>query len=158
MKRKLSSFLLVGFLLSGMIFINTSCDNRDDNVAGLQMVSYFFFVSKSDWKWNPNSKQYETFWNIDKKYPITKNMYDDGAFSGHVFLGTEGVDEVQAKLPFINTYQDKGFSPHVERISYEIILEGSGVVGFFIQTSDLKEHPDALGNYNFKINLIWNIK
>lgn len=117
-----------------------------------------FNVKKADWKWNDKEAQYEFVADIPK---LTKFIYEDGAAIGYVFIGTQGVDEVQKILPFVNTYtgkNDAGQPVHfTETISCDFQYKdgGKSTVAFFIKSSDLFKDPDAPQNYTFRVVLIW---
>ena len=76
----------------------------------------------------------------------------------YVFIGEQGVDEVQKLLPYINTYSftdDYGSSTFTETISADFQYGNPSTVAFFIKDSDLADDPNAPQNYNFRIVLIW---
>ncbi|WP_286833331.1 MULTISPECIES: hypothetical protein [unclassified Proteiniphilum] len=117
-------------------------------------------VKKEDWKWNDEVAQYEVFFNFPE---LTEFIYEDGATIGYVFIGTQGVDEVQKPLPFVNTYSteiDETGNPiatFTETISYDVQYKDNGksTVAFIIKDSQLAKDLDAPQNYNFRIVLIW---
>lgn len=114
-------------------------------------------VNKEQWTWNDNSKQYEAIFDFPE---LTEFIYEDGANIGYVFIGEQGVDEVQKMLPFVNTYSsgnDDAGNPitFTETISYDIQLGNPSTIAFFIKDSQLIQDPDAPQTYNFRIVLIW---
>ena len=113
-------------------------------------------VKKDDWQWNDKVAQYEAIYDLPE---LTEFIYEEGANIGYVFIGTQGVDEVQKMLPYINTYPgtDNAGNPitFTETISYDIQLGNPNTIAFFIKDSELAKDPDAPQNYNFRIVLIW---
>lgn len=114
-------------------------------------------VKKGDWKWNTDFEHWEAFADLPE---LTEFIYENGAALGYVFLGTQGKDEVQKLLPYVNTYYDGNDingNPvfFTETISCDFHLGSPSTVGFFIKASDLYDDPNAPQNYNFRIVLIW---
>lgn len=170
MKRNFFTSLLAGFLLSGMIFMATSCSNDDylkdyeiqkmiDESLNGQWKIKNIAVDKDHWVWNASMSQYEAIYDLPE---LTKSIYEEGAVLGYIFLGQQGVDEVQKPLPFVNTYfggNDTEGKPiyFTETISYDVQYKDNSksTVAFFIKDSQLENDPDAPQNYNFRIVLIW---
>ena len=170
MKRKFFTFLFAGFLLSGMIFMWTSCSNDDylkdyeiqkmiDESLNGQWKIKNIAVDKNHWVWNATNGQYEAVYDLPE---LTKSIYEEGAVLGYIFFGQQGVDEVQKPLPFVNTYfggNDTEGKPiyFTETISYDVQYKDNGksTVAFFIKDSQLAKDPNAPQNYNFRIVLIW---
>lgn len=126
-----------------------------ENIAtGWKIVN--ISVKKEEWQWNDNAAQYETFADLPE---LTEFIYEEGAAIGYVFLGEQGVDEVQKLLPYINTYSGKNNAGETvyftETISCDFQLGNPSTVGFFIKSSDLFKDPEAPQNYNFRVVLIW---
>ena len=114
-------------------------------------------VKKEDWKWNDEISQYEIIFDFPE---LTEFIYKDGATLGYVFIGTQGVDEVQKMLPYVNTYSagtDNEGNPitFTETISFDIQFGDPSTIAFFIKDSQLAKDPEAPQNYNFRIVLVW---
>jgi hypothetical protein len=75
-----------------------------------------------------------------------------------VFIGTQGVNEVQVPLPYIRSFLvddgQNGFIDFTETISFEYSLQRNEIT-FYIEPSDGFQDQDARQNYNFRIVMIW---
>lgn len=114
-------------------------------------------VKKTDWKWDIDAGRYDAVYNLPE---LTEFIYEDGAQIGYVFIGEQGVDEVQKTLPYLHTYyegEDDQGNPilYTETISCDYKLGSPSTVAFYIQGSDLGRDDYNLTNYNFRIVLIW---
>ena len=114
-------------------------------------------VNRSDWVWNNNAMQWEAIFNLPE---LTEFIYEQGAQLGYVFIGEQGVNEVQKLLPYVETYYagDDDFGNPVyftETISVDYQFGNPSIVAFFIKDSQLAKDPDAPQLYNFRIVLIW---
>ncbi len=124
--------------------------------TGWKILNYN--VKKEDWVWNDKAAQYEVVADIPE---LTKFIYEEGAAIGYVFIGTQGDDEVQKILPYVNTYSGKNDDGQTvyftETISCDFQFKdgGKSTVAFFIKSSDLFKDPDAPQNYSFRVVLIW---
>ncbi|WP_019539255.1 hypothetical protein [Proteiniphilum acetatigenes] len=117
-----------------------------------------YTVLKEHWDWNPDAGRYQAIYDLPE---LTDFIYEEGAVLGYVFIGQQGVNEVQKLLPYVHTYNDAD-TPYTETISFDIQYKSEGVVqptvAFFIQTSDLfggDEYVEYLPDYNFRIVLVW---
>ena len=108
-------------------------------------------VKKTDWEWFDDEKRYEAVYDLPE---LTEFIYEDGAQIGYVFIGEQGVNEVQKMLPFVKSY-GSGVGSYTETISCDYQLGSPSTVAFYMQASDLKEHEEFLGDYNFRIVLVW---
>ena len=99
------------------------------------------------WKWNSFNGWYECVVNCPD---LTDFVYEEGAVSAQIFLGTQGVDEVQRALPYLQSYYD-GNVCYTTNISYDYNV---GSVCFYYQDSDLNK-TDINTTYNFKVTLFW---
>lgn len=114
-------------------------------------------VKAKDWSWNNNAEQWEVFADLPE---LTTYIYEEGAALGYVFLGTQGKDEVQVPLPYVNTYyggkDSDGYDIiFTETISCDFQLGKPSTAGFYIKSSDLFPDEGAPANYNFRVVLIW---
>lgn len=174
MKRKfLYDFLLCFLLLAG--FSCTSSPSQDylDEYEIQQMIEdainqnnekleftrweiVNINVKKADWVWNEQVGRYEAVYDLPE---LTEFIYENGAVFGYVFIGTQGVDEVQTLLPFVHTYSensdDGNTITYTETISCDFQYGNPSTVAFFIQASNLFRVDDYLADYNFRIVLIW---
>ena len=111
----------------------------------------------NDWTWNPDAAQWEAIYDLPE---LDEFIYEQGAQLGYVFIGQQGVDEVQKLLPYINTYyggDDLQGNPiyFTETVSVDYQFGDPSTVAFFIKDSQLAQDPDAPQTYNFRIVLIW---
>lgn len=112
-------------------------------------------VKKEDWQWNPETEQYGVIFDLPE---LTEFIYENGVQLGYVFIGQQGVDEVQKMLPYSFTYKelwDGETITYTETISCDFQLGNPSTVAFFIQVSDRVRADEYLTNYNFRIVLIW---
>jgi hypothetical protein len=114
-------------------------------------------VRANDWEWDDDAAQWKAVADLPE---LKEHIYEDGAILGYVFIGTQGVDEVQKLLPYVDTYyggDDEAGNPiyFTETISVDYQLGNPSTVGFFIKDSQLASDPNAPQNYNFRIVLIW---
>lgn len=113
-------------------------------------------AKKADWVWNEQIGRYEAIYDLPE---LTEFIYENGAALGYVFIGTQGVDEVQKLLPFVHTYSETDGQgdtiTYTETISCDFQYGSPSTVAFFIQASDLFRVDDYLADYNFRIVLIW---
>ncbi len=91
-------------------------------------------------------------------------MYEKGAQFGYVFIGKQGVNEVQKILPYVHTYweleqgeegEDDVEVLYTETISCDFMYGTPSTVAFYIQASDLGRDDSILSDYNFRVVLIW---
>lgn len=164
MKRKLTYFSVCTLFV---LFLGYGCsdDNylRDyeiqqmiDNSLNGQWQIIPKEVRRTDWTWNNNAGQYEVVFELPQ---LTQDIYEGGAILGYLFLGQQGVDEVQKTLPFSFTYREEGVpEPYTETISFDVEYRSNGqsTIAFFIQPSNLARADQFLADvYNFRIVLIW---
>ena len=131
-----------------------------DNNEKLEFIKWKiinFQVKEDHWTWNDDFAQWEAFGELPE---LTESIYENGATLGYVFIGTQGVDEVQKILPYVETWsagKDDFGNPitFTETISFDIQYGNPSTVGFFIKSSDLIYDPEAPANYFFRIVLIW---
>jgi hypothetical protein len=128
-----------------------------DGFAFLKWDIINITVNRSDWVWNNNAMQWEAIFNLPE---LTEFIYEQGAQLGYVFIGEQGVNEVQKLLPYVETYYagDDDFGNPVyftETISVDYQFGNPSTVAFFIKDSQLAKDPDAPQLYNFRIVLIW---
>lgn len=112
-------------------------------------------VKKTDWEWFDDTGRYEAVYDLPE---LTKFIYEDGAQIGYVFIGEQGVNEVQKSLPYIHTYYEEdenGSIMYTETISCDYQLGSPSTVAFYIQGSDLGRADYNLADYNFRIVLVW---
>ncbi len=112
-----------------------------------------------DWVWDDQERRYQAIYSLPE---LTEFIYENGAVLGYLFLGQQGVDEVQKILPYVYTYYTTDNEGNItgtftETISYDVMYQpgGNSDVAFFIQASDVYEDPNALQTYNFRLVLIW---
>lgn len=161
MKSKtIKSIKQVTFILL-LLVIGYSCSDDDPvQVIDFQETQWDIVnitVKKANWEWINNAGRYEAVFDLPE---LTKFIYENGAQLGYVFIGQEGVDEVQKMLPFVHTYyegeDEEGFPIlYTETISCDFMYGSPSTVAFYIQASDLGRDDSILADYNFRIVLIW---
>lgn len=106
MKRKLLVSIFAGILFLGTAFVMTSCSDSSDDFIETAWNIENFNVTASQWSWNSNLNR----WEAVRQLPaIDEFIYEDGVVHGFIFLGTQGVDEVQTPLPYIRSFlEDNG--------------------------------------------------
>lgn len=130
---------------------------NNENLEFTQWKIVNITVNKTDWNWNETASQWEAVYDLPE---LTEFIYENGAELGYVFIGTQGQDEVQKLLPYVNTYSagnDANGNPiyFTETISCDYQLGNPSTVAFFIKSSDLFKDMDAPQTYNFRIVLVW---
>ena len=114
-------------------------------------------AKKADWVWNEDIGRYEAIYDLPE---LTEFIYENGAALGYVFIGTQGVDEVQKLLPFVHTYSEtdgEGSTiTYTETISCDFNLGSPSSVVFTLEMSDLAFYEDGVPvDMNFQVVLIW---
>ncbi len=159
MKRK----LMYATLAIAGLFLGFGCSTDDtltdyevqkmiDQSLNNQWTIVNINVSKSDWIWNDSKSQWEAIKSLPE---LTSNIYEQGAQLAYLFLGTQGSDEVQKLLPYVETWKDGNGNIFTETISCDYQLGSPSTVAFFIKESDLYKDPDAPQNYAFRIVLLY---
>ncbi|MDR2414291.1 MAG: hypothetical protein LBD64_04815 [Odoribacteraceae bacterium] len=116
-----------------------------------EIETRFFPVAQRDWKWNASYKRYERIVDFPE---LSQGIYEKGTVLGGVFIleqDANGEYEVLKSLPFVQSipYQNRSYT---RTISFDV---APGQVAFYIQSSDLADDPNDLGNFDFKITLVW---
>ena len=147
------------FLL--LLLIGYSCSDSDPvqqidfNETQWEIVNVS--VKKSDWLWDDETSRYDALVDLPE---LTKFVYENGAQLGYVFIGEQGVNEVQKILPYVHTYyegEDENGNEilYTETISCDFMYGSPSTAAFYIQASDLGRDDSILADYNFRIVLIW---
>ncbi len=133
-----------------------------ENNANLEFTQWEIVniqANQSDWQWNDQERRYEAIYSLPE---LTEFIYENGAVLGYLFLGQQGVDEVQKILPYVYTHYATDTEGNIteiftETISFDVMYQpgGNSDVAFFIQASDVYEDTDAPQPYNFRIVTIW---
>lgn len=154
MNRKLFTSLFTVILILGTAFIVTSCEDITEDFVQTEWEIENFTVNETQWGWNDNLNR----WEAKRPLPyIDDFIYEDGVVLDYVFIGTQGIDEVQIPLPYIRSYlinDGQNLIDFTETIGYEYSLQRKEVT-FFIEPSDGFQDQDARQNYNFRIAMIW---
>lgn len=112
-------------------------------------------VDANEWVWNDNAAQWEAVYELPE---LTEFIYENGAIIGYVFIGKQGVDEVQKLLPYIDTYsvlENGDYYTFTETISADYQYGNPSSVAFFIKDSELAKDDGAPLTYNFRIVLVY---
>lgn len=161
MKSKTIRSIKQATLILLLLVIGYSCSDDDPvQVIDFQETQWDIVnitVKKASWEWINNAGRYEAVFDLPE---LTKFIYENGAQLGYLFIGQEGVDEVQKMLPFVHTYyegeDEEGFPIlYTETISCDFMYGSPSTVAFYIQASDLGRDDSILADYNFRIVLIW---
>ncbi len=152
MKTKVLKSVKHATLLLFLLLIGYSCS---DDVVGLQSKVIPITIKERDWTWDNDAGRYEVIVDLPE---MSNYIYEKGTLNGYVFIGQQGVNEVQKALPYVHTYfegvDDDGFDiKYTETISCDFMYGTPSTVAFYIQASDLFRNDDILSDYNFKIVL-----
>lgn len=154
MKRALKLSKYVALLLLLIVGVSCSKDNNDFIETQWEVVNVA--IKEKDWMWNNEAKRYEVIVDLPEMGDF---IYENGVQLGYVFIGQQGVDEVQKLLPYVKTYyeeyEDDELIIYTETISCDFQLGNSSTAAFYIQSSDLFRDDSILSDYNFRIVLIW---
>ena len=161
MKTKVLKSVKYATLLLFTLLIGYSCSDDDPvqqidfNETQLEMVP--ITIKRTDWIWDDVAERYEAVVNLPE---MTKYIYENGIQLGYVFIGQQGVDEVQKLLPYVHTYYDGddiNGDPiiYTETISCDFMYGSPSTVAFYIQGSDLGSDDSILTDYNFRVVLLW---
>lgn len=144
------------FLMLLLVGYSCSDDNPVMDFDETQWKIVNIPVKKADWKWDNDAGRYDAVYNLPE---LTKYIYENGATIGYVFIGKQGVDEIQKPLPYIHTYyetdDDGNDILYTETISFDFQYGSPSTVAFYIQGSDLGKDDFNLYDYNFRIVLIY---
>jgi hypothetical protein len=178
MKRNITKILLASAIFASILLGGYSCATDDtlselevrrmieqalqENNANLEFTQWEIVniqVNQNDWEWNVQERRYEAIFSLPE---LTEFIYESGAVLGYLFLGEQGVNEVQKMLPYVHTYYSTDTGGNItetftETISYDVMYQsgGNSDVAFFIQASDVFEDTNAPQTYNFRLVLIW---
>lgn len=158
MKRKLTVFTKLGFLLVSALLIFSACTEEkyyptvypEGDFAYVKLIDRLT-INQNQWRWNDYNGRYEVsipFSNLDE------NDYDVGMVVGNIFVLDENNKEYSTPLPFIRTWY-KGNYPYVETISCAISYNKKNIE-FYIESSDKDLNSGEPNTYEFKIALIYN--
>lgn len=151
MKTKVLKSVKLTTLFLLLLTIGYSCS---DDVVGLESRSLNISIKKADWRWDDDARKFYVVVNLPE---LTRYIYENGTLGSYVFIGQQGVDEVQNKLPYVHAYDgqddDGNPIPYSEYISSSFKLGNPSTVYFFIQASDLLDDPEVLFDYNFRVVL-----
>lgn len=151
MKRKLFTKLFAGLLLLGLAFGAASCSSDTRDIEETQWKIENFTVKDSEWNWSDK----ELRWEATKQLPVIDEfIYENGALVGYIFFGQQGVNEMQAQLPYILNKVDNEGNAYEETIGYEFNYLTKRIT-FFIQDSQSLRDEAAAATYNFRIAMIW---
>ena len=178
MKRNITKILLASAFFASILLGGSSCATDDtlselevrrmieqalqENNANLEFTQWEIVniqANQGDWEWDDQERRYEAIYSLPE---LTEFIYENGAVLGYLFLGQQGVNEVQKMLPFVHTYYGTDTEGNItetftETISYDVMYQsgGNSDVAFFIQASDVYEDANAPQAYNFRLVLIW---
>lgn len=151
MKTKVLKSVKLTTLFLLLLVIGYSCS---DDVVGLESRSLNISIKKADWRWDDDAGKFYVVVNLPE---LTRYIYENGTLDSYVFIGQQGVDEVQNKLPYVHAYDgqddDGNFVPYSEYISSSFQLGNPSTVYFYIQASDLLDDPNILFDYSFRVVL-----
>lgn len=149
MKTKVLRSAKYATLILMLLLIGYSCS---DDIVGLQSKVAHIPIKKSDWKWDDDAGKYYAIVNLPE---LSFDIYENKSVNGYVFIGTQGVDEVQEPLPFVYTYREDdgegGEIIYTETIRFNFMYGSPSTAAFYIQGSDLGRDDSILANYDFKL-------
>jgi len=155
MNKKRISLVKHAAVILIMIFASYSC-KKEVVYDGLEKKIVNVTAKQADWQWDNEQGRYFIVFNFPE---LTEAIYEDGLQVGYVFIGQQGLDELQKILPYVNTYwgeDDQGnFFKYTETISCDFELASPGTVAFYIQASDLGRDDTILADYNFRVVFVW---
>ena len=143
--KKVSRLIKTTLVVFAVLMFGYSCTTEEYYGPNWQIENYT--IKPNDWKWNADMGWYECVVNCPK---LTKFVYEEGVVLAQIFLGTQGVDEVQRILPYIQSYCYNHVD-YTRTISFDYNV---GTVCFYYQDSDL-EREVINENYYFKVTLFW---
>ncbi len=161
MKTKVLKSVKYATLLLLTLLVGYSCSDDDPvqqiNFNETQWEIVPITIKKADWTWDDAAERYEAVANLPE---MNKYIYENGVQLGYVFIGQQGVDEVQKLLPYVHTYYDGddiNGNPiiYTETISCDFMYGSPSTVAFYIQGSDLGSDDSVLTNYSFRVVLLW---
>ena len=161
MKTKVLKSVKYVTLLLLTLLIGYSCSDDDPvqqidfNETQWEVVP--ITINRADWIWDDLAERYEAVVNLPE---MNKFVYENGIQLGYVFIGEQGVNEVQKLLPYVHTYYDGddiNGNPiiYTETISCDFMYGSPSTVAFYIQGSDLGSDDSVLTDYNFRAVLLW---
>ena len=158
MKTKMLKTAKYATLLLLTMIIGYSCS--DDPVQQIEETQWEIVnvsIKNGDWVWDNAVGRYEAIVDLPE---LTKFVYEKGVQIGYVFIGEQGVNEVQKILPYVHSYyegEDADGKPilYTETISSDFQYGSASTVAFYIQASDLGRDDSILSDYNFRVVLIW---
>lgn len=178
MKRNITKILLASAIFASILLGGYSCATDDtlselevrrmieqalqENNANLEFTQWEIVniqVNQNHWEWDDQERRYEAIYSLPE---LTEFIYESGAVLGYLFLGQQGVNEVQKMLPYVHTYYSTDTGGNItetftETISYDVMYQsgGNSDVAFFIQASNVFKDTNAPQTYNFRLVLIW---
>lgn len=161
MKTKVLKTVKYATLLLITLLVGYSCSDddpviqQDFNETQWEVVP--ITINRADWIWDDLAERYEAVVNLPE---MNKFVYENGIQLGYVFIGEQGVNEVQKLLPYVHTYYDGddiNGNPiiYTETISCDFMYGSPSTVAFYIQGSDLGSDDSVLTDYNFRAVLLW---
>ncbi len=91
-------------------------------------------VKKTDWNWYDDVGRYEAVFELPE---MTEFIYENGAQIGYVYIGEQGVSEVQKSLPYVHTYYEEDNQGnsllYTETISCDYQLGSPSTVAVYIE-------------------------
>lgn len=162
MKTKMLKSAKYATLLLVMLLIGYSCsDDPIQQIDETQWEIVNVTIKNGDWVWDNEVGRYEAVVDLPE---LSKFVYENGAQLGYVFIGQQGVNEVQKMLPYVHTYWEieegeEGEEDvevlYTETISCDFMYGAPSTVAFYIQASDLFRNDNILSDYDFRVVLIW---
>lgn len=149
--KKVSRFIKATLVAVVLLISCYSCttDEYINEYHGPDWNVKTFEVRPNMWTWN----SYQGWYECVVKYPeLTEFVYENGVVLAQVFMGIQGVDEVQRTLPYLQSYYDEQNRVYYTRnISYDYNI---GSVCFYYQDSDLTKEVIS-DTFSFKVTLFW---
>ncbi|MCL2131098.1 MAG: hypothetical protein FWH36_01385 [Lentimicrobiaceae bacterium] len=119
-------------------------DGKDGQ--GVQVNTYYFEISRNEWKIFESSDQTRYYCYVEKKLnALTSSVINEGAVLVYALL-----DDCDQQLPYVVSIYDGGFYTRVIRYDLQ-----QGTIGFVVEDNDFNTQlPPFNGNVTFKVVII----
>jgi hypothetical protein len=156
MNNRVFKYLLISFIsISGLLGFTACGDDKHYYEIGADMETYIFNVDYDQWRWNSYDQRYEYSYTFPE---FDKYMFDAGAVQGWVYIWkTDGNNDYQVltQCPYVQTYPNGTAAPYSETIGFDLYLNPTKKIVFYVQASDLSDVDSYLDDYSFKVNFIY---
>ena len=156
MNNRAFKYLLIFFISIVGLFGFTACgDDKHYYEIGTDMDTHIFNVDYEQWRWNSNDHRYEYTYSFPE---FDNYMFEDGAVQGWVYIWKNDGNtdyKVLTQCPYVQTYPNGTETPYSETIGFDLYLNPTKKIVFYVQASDLSDTDEYLDDYSFKVNFIY---